>query len=116
MSLILFVGAMRSSTEPVVAVAAVPSKDQEALPKGDNIRVIEMERKLGLDALQSAMSTKITEPKPVQTETIVPPVPVTAEPDDPPTRKHRVRTASHDICRGKGKRYINGGRSWRCRR
>lgn len=32
-------------------------------------------------------------------------------------RKHwSWRTAERDICRGMGKRYTNGGRSWRCRR
>jgi hypothetical protein len=32
--------------------------------------------------------------------------------DPKPKRAHRER----DICRGKGRHYTNGGRSWRCNR
>lgn len=32
------------------------------------------------------------------------------------TKAEPTKKPSHDICRGKGKRYHNGGRSWRCRR
>jgi hypothetical protein len=31
-------------------------------------------------------------------------------------KARRERVAEYDICRGKGKRYTNNGRSWRCRR
>ena len=54
-------------------------------------------------------------PRPVKTEMITPEpevVPVV----EPPKPVTKVRTVSYDICRGKGKRYIRGGKSWRCRR
>jgi hypothetical protein len=54
-------------------------------------------------------------PRPVKTETVTPKpeAVLTVEPAKPVTK---VRTVSYDICRGKGKRYIRGGKSWRCRR
>ena len=40
------------------------------------------------------------------------------EPDDDDVKpvKRRAREVAFDICRGKGKRYTHGGRSWRCNR
>lgn len=51
------------------------------------------------------------------------PAPVTAaipsalpeEPEEAPEARHRHRH-EHDICRGKGRSYTRGGRSWRCNR
>lgn len=56
-------------------------------------------------------------PRPVKTEAITPkPEPVAVPVVEPPKPVTKVRTVSYDICRGKGKRYIRGGKSWRCRR
>jgi hypothetical protein len=38
------------------------------------------------------------------------------EDNDAKLVKRRARDAASDICRGKGKHYSNGGRSWRCNR
>jgi hypothetical protein len=55
-------------------------------------------------------------PRPVKTETITPKSEVVVPVVEPPKPATKVRTVSYDICRGKGKRYIRGGKSWRCRR
>jgi hypothetical protein len=69
-----------------------------------------------------------TDPKPVVVERVMPDVPAEEPVVDASrlrrTRSHRTTSgitkavpAGHrDICRGKGKRYTHGGRSWRCRR
>jgi hypothetical protein len=120
-ALVLTFGVMRSTTEPVVASPAVVTYDGEPLPKSDNIRIIELQKKAGMEALQSALLARSEQFKsePVQTETIVPPIIMPAKSiSEPPEvkRKHKVRTVAYDICRGKGKRFTHGGRSWRCRR
>jgi hypothetical protein len=50
----------------------------------------------------------------VEPETKKPPEEAAIEKDRRKAR--RERRAEYDICRGKGKRYTNGGRSWRCQR
>jgi hypothetical protein len=50
----------------------------------------------------------------VEPEIKKPPEEVAA--DEGRRRAKRERRAEYDICRGKGKRYTNSGRSWRCRR
>jgi hypothetical protein len=49
-----------------------------------------------------------------------PPKPVTAAAPPPYGREAepaaRKKPPPRDICRGKGKRFINNGRSWRCKR
>jgi len=116
-ALVLTLGVMRSTTEPVVASPAVATYDGEPLPKSDSIRVIELQKKAGMEALQSALLARSEQVKaePVPTQTIVPPIIMPAEPPEV-KRKRKVRTVAYDICRGKGKRFTHGGRSWRCRR
>ena len=53
-----------------------------------------------------------------ETDDPVPPRPVRVEHYQ---RRHverieRAQAAQRDICRGKGRYYVNGGKSWRCRR
>ena len=66
------------------------------------------------------LRTIATESKPVVTERIVPDAPAKVPPvlalpeEDKPVVKRRRH--ARDVCRGKGKRYTHGGRSWRCRR
>jgi hypothetical protein len=102
LALVLTVGTMRTTA----------SVEEEPLPLPKSDSIIAM-RKAGFEALQMAMSSE--PPKVVQTETIVPPIVVPAEPPET-KKKHKVKTVAHDICRGKGKRYTHGHRSWRCRK
>ena len=56
-------------------------------------------------------------PKLVRTVMVVPDAMM---PPDPPKRKpvvkpKRTKTVERDVCRGKGKAYINGGPAWRCK-
>ena len=67
------------------------------------------------------LRTLATTPKPVVTERISPDPPVSvppvAAPSDEEDKPLVVKRRRHvDICRGKGKRYTKGGKSWRCRR
>jgi len=64
-----------------------------------------------------------SQPKPVVTERVhpdppasMPPVILPSEEEDKPPVVKRRRHAAVDVCRGKGKRYTKGGKSWRCRR
>jgi hypothetical protein len=77
-------------------------------------------------------TVRVTLPKPAALPTLAPasvaafPVAVVEPeikkpPEEAAVEKHKRkhwswRTAERDICRGKGKRYTNSGRSWRCRR
>jgi hypothetical protein len=63
------------------------------------------------------------EPPPLKTQDRLPilvaPEPVTQSVVPPPNIEHvstRHRHRSHDICRGKGRRWYNHHRSWHCRR
>jgi hypothetical protein len=67
------------------------------------------------------METVSTEPKPIVVERIMPDTPVVPPvlmpvQDDKPRIVRRRHVEPRDICRGKGKRFTHGGRSWRCRR
>jgi hypothetical protein len=59
-------------------------------------------------------------PAPVAALPVVEPeikkLPEEAAADERKRRVKRERVTEYDICRGKGKRYTNSGRSWRCRR
>ena len=61
-----------------------------------------------------------SKPKTVKTIAIKPEQPVLVEeslvPDPPPPKAEQRRKPPFDICRGKGRNYYNGCRTWRCRR
>jgi hypothetical protein len=68
---------------------------------------------------------EIVRPKPVESIKPIETVAIVEEPEpvstpvSTPVKKKRTRqreARQHDICRGKGRYYINGGKSWRCNR
>ena len=73
-----------------------------------------------MTAMTVVRLTPATVPVLLPPPSVVPPVPTRR--DEVPPPKGPVKTAkpvkasSGDICRGRGKTYTRGGRSWRCRR
>jgi outer membrane biosynthesis protein TonB len=55
-------------------------------------------------------------PKMVKTISYKPEEDLLPEPPPPEAKVWHQRKPPQDICRGKGRNYYNGGRTWRCRR
>lgn len=108
-ALALFITAVWSAlTAPPMPVKAIQAPVQApveetnypVLKKADQDR---LPRSIPIERIVVAPEVT-TEPAPVQT----------TEPE--PARALKTRHKTHDICRGKGKRYYNHNRYWRCRR
>jgi hypothetical protein len=130
--LIAFAGAAALGLAAVLALHAM-SSNQVPLPRPKPVERLAMASAAPLIEERwpkPVEIVRVTLPKPAALPTLAPasvaafPV-VEPEIKKPPEevaadeRKRRVkreRVTEYDICRGKGKRYTNGGRSWRCRR
>jgi len=116
----LVAGAAAIMTATGTAIVAIPApKDPIVLENqfdeawGDVMRVVALQK---ADRIRS-----IPLEKPVIAERVVPQPsavvpPALSLPDEGPPVAKRRRHAGRDICRGKGRYYTHGGKSWRCRR
>jgi len=57
----------------------------------------------------------VIKPDVIEPSATVAPLRIEYEPE-PQVKPKRVRIAHRDVCRGKGKVYTKGGKSWRCKR
>ena len=98
-------------------VAALPSKPVKEPVKVEKKFDTAWKETVEKIATSEVPKTVIAGPKPVVTERILPEPTAAPEEEETPVQvRKRPSKKTYDICRGKGKRYIRGGKSWRCRR
>lgn len=103
-------------------VAPIPNGGDASprLPKGDRLPLPTPAPLTLADRLPLPMAMKMSAPEPVAPLTVqMPPElePVMDQAVEPRRhRRHASRSEGSDICRGKGRSYTRGGRSWRCNR
>jgi hypothetical protein len=94
----------------------VPQTVAATVSVGEDNQFDEVWREAAVNSALKSASLRLTQPKLVKTETILPPI--IAKPEEITPKLKRKLVVERDVCQRHGMRKVTtrGGKSWRCKR